>query len=93
LSPIFNGVVACIYPPASLSAQSDYRVPVTVTSENALEQTKRAQATGMLTVPMFLTIWAQKEDNVRYLSTLNFVGYSGGQLSQGVGDFLIRQGV
>ncbi|KAJ7049391.1 hypothetical protein C8F01DRAFT_1265463 [Mycena amicta] len=64
LSPIFNGVVACIYPPASLSAQSEHRVP-----------TKTAQATGMLTVPMFLTSWAPKEEDVRYLSSLNLVDY------------------
>ncbi|KAJ7052229.1 putative aminoadipate reductase [Mycena amicta] len=90
LSPVFNGVVACIYPPA---VEEEYRVPVAVTPDNALEQTKRAQATGILIVPIFLMQWAQKEEDVKYLSSLDFVSYSGGPLPQRVGDFLVSQGV
>ncbi|KAJ7052224.1 putative aminoadipate reductase [Mycena amicta] len=90
LSPVFNGVVACIYPPA---AEEEYRVPVAVTPDNALEQTKRTQATGILIVPIFLMRWAQKEEDVRYLSSLKFVSYSGGPLPQRIGDFLVSQGV
>ncbi|KAJ7052222.1 putative aminoadipate reductase [Mycena amicta] len=91
LGPIFAGVTACIYLPASLDGK--YRVPVTVTPENALESARRAGANGLVTVPAFLMEWARKEEDVQYLKSLNLVVFSGGPLATSVGDFLVGEGV
>ncbi|KAF7291295.1 Acetyl-CoA synthetase-like protein [Mycena indigotica] len=93
LTPVFNGVVACIYPPAGLASPEKYHAPVAVNPVNALEETKRAQSNGILIVPIFLMRWSQTPADVEYLKSLDFVSYSGGPLAQRVGDFLYKQGV
>ncbi|KAJ7055851.1 putative aminoadipate reductase [Mycena amicta] len=91
MSPIFVGMTACIYPP--VSTEEEYRVPGNATAESALENAKKARANGIMTVPAFLQEWAQKEDDVEYLKSLNLVAFGGGPLPTSVGDFLVGQGV
>ncbi|KAF7347151.1 Acetyl-CoA synthetase-like protein [Mycena venus] len=90
LAPILNGVTACIYPPASTA--TEYIVPVSTTPENAIENAKRAKATGIMAVPSFILEWQSPED-IAYLKTLNLLGYAGGPLASRVGNFLFNQGV
>ncbi|KAJ7193227.1 putative aminoadipate reductase [Mycena pura] len=88
--PIFNGGTACIYPP--VSTDTEYKIPISSTPENALENAQRARASGITAVPAFLMQW-QSTEHVEYLKTLNVVAYSGGPLATAVGDFLVSQGV
>ncbi|KAF7341009.1 Acetyl-CoA synthetase-like protein [Mycena sanguinolenta] len=90
LLPIFNGGTACLYPLSSTPTESI--TPVVSTAENALENARRTNATGILTVPAFILEW-QSPDDVAYLKTLNIVGFAGGPLASHVGDALFSQGV
>nr|GAT45909.1 acetyl-CoA synthetase-like protein [Mycena chlorophos] len=90
LAPVFCGITACLYPPLSLR---EYRVPVSATPQNALEQAKRARVDGVICVPAFLLEWAEREEDVQYLKGLKLVPFSGGPLATRVGDHLIEQGV
>ncbi|KAF7378108.1 Acetyl-CoA synthetase-like protein [Mycena sanguinolenta] len=90
LFPVLNGGTACLYPLASTPTGSI--TPVVSTAENALENAKRTNAMGILTVPAFILEW-QSPDDVAYLKTLVMVGYAGGPLASRVGDALFSQGV
>ncbi|KAJ7488848.1 putative aminoadipate reductase [Mycena latifolia] len=87
--PLLTGGTACIYPP---STTSEYIVPVVPTPENALENARKANATGVMAVPAMIMEWQSPED-VAYLKTLNLLSYSGGPLASRVGDALFSQGV
>ncbi|KAJ6558269.1 acetyl-CoA synthetase-like protein [Mycena capillaripes] len=90
LAPILCGGTACIYPLASTA--TEYVIPLSPTPENALENAKRANATGIIAVPALILEWQSPED-IAYLKTLKLVGYAGGPLATRVGDFLFSQGV
>ncbi|KAF7347157.1 Acetyl-CoA synthetase-like protein [Mycena venus] len=90
LAPILNGATACIYPPASTA--TEYIIPVSPTPENAIENAKRAKATGIMTVPSLILEW-QSPEHVGYLKTLKLLAYCGGPLPLRIGDFLSSQGV
>ncbi|KAJ7443002.1 putative aminoadipate reductase [Mycena latifolia] len=87
--PLLTGGTACIYPP---STASEYVVPVVPTPQNALENARKANATGVMAVPAMIMEWQSPED-VTYLKTLNLLSYSGGPLASRVGDALFSQGV
>lgn len=67
LDPLLKGTTACIYPPASTS--TEYRIPPSPTSENVIENAKRAKATAIFTVPSMILDW-QSPENIAYLRTL-----------------------
>ncbi|KAJ7236051.1 acetyl-CoA synthetase-like protein [Mycena haematopus] len=91
LFPILNcGGTACLYPLASTA--TEYNPPVVPTAENVIENSKRTNATGIITVPAFILEW-QSPDDVAYLKTLNVVAYAGGPLASRVGNSLFSQGV
>ncbi|KAF8215632.1 putative nonribosomal peptide synthetase [Mycena galopus ATCC 62051] len=90
LFPILIGGTSCLYPLAA--TPTEYVTPVVLTAENALENAKRANATGIVSVPGLILEWQSPED-VAYLKTLNLVAYAGGPLASRVGDFLFNQGV
>ncbi|KAJ6545507.1 hypothetical protein B0H19DRAFT_1266933 [Mycena capillaripes] len=90
LVPILCGGTACMYPLTSIA--TEYVIPLSPTSENALENAKRANATGILTVPAFI-LECQSPADIAYLKTLKLVAYGGGPLATRVGDFLFSQGV
>ncbi|KAJ7056386.1 putative aminoadipate reductase [Mycena amicta] len=91
MCPIFLGLTACLYPPASTI--DEHRVPGNATSENSLENAKKVGASGLVAVPSFLLDWAQREEDVEYLKSLNIVPFAGGSLATHVGDFLVGKGV
>ncbi|KAF8215557.1 male sterility protein-domain-containing protein, partial [Mycena galopus ATCC 62051] len=82
LDPLLKGTTACIYPPASTS--TEYRIPLSSTSENVIENAKRAKATAIFTVPSMILDW-QSPENIAYLRTLEVLGYGGGPLPSRVG--------
>ncbi|KAJ6457244.1 putative aminoadipate reductase [Mycena sanguinolenta] len=90
LFPILNGGTACLYPLASTPTEPI--TPAVSTADNALENARRTNATGILTVPAFILEW-QSPDDVAYLKTMNIVAYAGGPLASRVGDTLFSQGV
>ncbi|KAJ7236073.1 acetyl-CoA synthetase-like protein [Mycena haematopus] len=90
LFPISSGGTACLYPLAPTTTECV--TPVVATAENAIENAKRTNATGIITVPAFILDWQSPED-VAYLKTLNVVAYAGGPLASRVGDSLFGQGV
>ncbi|KAJ7625813.1 putative nonribosomal peptide synthetase [Roridomyces roridus] len=91
--PLLAGGTACIYPPTSLSTPMEYRIPIVPTAENAIENAQRAKANGIVAVPAMILEWAAEEKHVQYLKTLNLLTYSGGPLSERVGDRLMKEGV
>ncbi|KAJ7683142.1 putative aminoadipate reductase [Mycena rosella] len=88
--PLLGGGTACIYAPVSTA--TEYVVPIVPTPENALENARKTNATGILAVPSMILQW-QNPDSVAYLKTLNIIIYSGGPLASRVGDSLFSQGV
>ncbi|KAJ7360820.1 putative aminoadipate reductase [Mycena albidolilacea] len=90
LIPILNGGTACIYPLTSTATQ--YGIPISPTAENVIENAKRTNATGIMTVPAFILEWQSPED-IAYLKTLNLLMYAGGPLAPRVGDSLFSQGI
>ncbi|KAK7007684.1 acetyl-CoA synthetase-like protein [Favolaschia claudopus] len=90
LHPLLNGATSCLYPLAS--TETEYRIPVGVTSENALLNAQRAKVNGIMTVPSLILEW-QSAEAVAYLKTLNLLTYAGGPLATRVGTFLFDQGV
>ncbi|KAJ7916044.1 putative aminoadipate reductase [Mycena leptocephala] len=90
MGPLLNSGTACIYPPASTANQ--YIIPINPTPENAIEHAKRANATGISTVPALILEW-QSPEHIAYLKTLKLVIYSGGPLPSRVGDHLFSHGV
>ncbi|KAF8215603.1 hypothetical protein K438DRAFT_1748528 [Mycena galopus ATCC 62051] len=92
LTPILIGRTVCIYPPASTATK--YIIPPIPTSQNGLKNAKRANVTGIMTVPSMILDWQSPED-IAYLKTLDVVAsaYAGGALASGVRDSLFNQGV
>ncbi|KAJ7360799.1 putative aminoadipate reductase [Mycena albidolilacea] len=88
--PILIGGTACIYPLTSTATQ--HGIPISPTAENAIENAKRTNATGIMTVPAFILEWQSPED-IAYLKTLNLLIYAGGPLAPRVGDSLFSQGI
>ncbi|KAF8215591.1 hypothetical protein K438DRAFT_1954309 [Mycena galopus ATCC 62051] len=79
-------------PPAhGFATATEYIIPPSPTAENAMENAKRANATGIMTVPSMILDWQSPED-IAYLKTLN-IAYGGGPLASRVGDSLFNQGV
>jgi aromatic ring hydroxylase len=70
LIPLLIGGTACIYPLASTATQ--YGIPVSPSAQNAIENAKRTNATGIMTVPAFILEWQSPED-IAYLKTLNLL--------------------
>lgn len=69
--PLFNGATACIYAPAS--TETEYRVPVVPTPENAIDNARKTGATGIMTVPAFILEWYRSPEHVAYLKTLKLL--------------------
>ncbi|KAJ6472842.1 putative aminoadipate reductase [Mycena vitilis] len=90
LMTLVNGGTACLYAPVSTA--TEYRIPLTPTSQNALEACKRANATGITASPAFVLEW-QSPEHLAYLKTLKAVGFAGGPLPTAVGNSLFKQGI
>ncbi|EKM52305.1 uncharacterized protein PHACADRAFT_260612 [Phanerochaete carnosa HHB-10118-sp] len=67
--------------------------PVAPSPLNIIEACKGANVTGVAIVPALIEAWAQSEDTIRYLATLDILAYAGGPLSKTSGNKLVAAGV
>ncbi|KAJ7626112.1 acetyl-CoA synthetase-like protein [Roridomyces roridus] len=88
---LMTGGTSCIYPPSS--TPTSYHPPPAPSAALAITHARNARANGIMAVPALILEWAADEQVVGYLSGLNLVAFSGGPLTQLVGDELVRQQV
>ncbi|EGN92299.1 hypothetical protein SERLA73DRAFT_17647, partial [Serpula lacrymans var. lacrymans S7.3] len=67
--------------------------PVIPTSENILDCLRKTGTEILLVVPSFIEQWASSPEAIETLKTLRCIAYSGGPLSQKLGDILVSAGV
>ncbi|GJE88919.1 acetyl-CoA synthetase-like protein [Phanerochaete sordida] len=67
--------------------------PVVPTPSNHLAACRATRTNSLAIVPAFIEAWAQDEESISYLKTLEILIYSGGPLSKAVGDKLVAAGV
>ncbi|KAF8215565.1 acetyl-CoA synthetase-like protein [Mycena galopus ATCC 62051] len=90
LFPILKGGTACLFPLTSKA--TEYITPVVPTAEKAIQNAKRTNASGIMTVPAFILEW-QSPETIAYLKTLKLLAYAGGPLPSRVGESMFSQGV
>ncbi|KAL0961454.1 hypothetical protein HGRIS_006399 [Hohenbuehelia grisea] len=88
LAPLFAGHPSAVFPPA-LNPSS----PITLTADNVMVYMRRNKLTSMIVFPAFLHKWAKDEAAVKYLCSLDNIGYAGGPLLPSIGQTLVEQGV
>ncbi|EGN94883.1 hypothetical protein SERLA73DRAFT_162904 [Serpula lacrymans var. lacrymans S7.3] len=100
LLPSFHtlGIVCSLYLPlitlrsVSVYAPTSYNdpkaIPVIPTSENIIEGVQRTNCNALIAVPAFIELWALSPSAIEILKSLRFLAYSGGPLSEKVGDAL-----
>lgn len=67
---LYGGMSIGLYPPTATSPSS---LPVMPTPDNVLEHMQRTKSNGLITIPALLEIWAQSDEAVDLLKTLEFV--------------------
>ncbi|KAF5393844.1 hypothetical protein D9757_000419 [Collybiopsis confluens] len=90
LSPLYGIITTAILPPTVTKPGA---IPVTVTPETVLDAAKVLKPTFMITVPTFLHTWAQSDNAVEFLRTLNLLMFGGGPIAPSVAESLISRGV
>lgn len=70
LDALYAVVSIGVFPPLVTSPEL---IPVTPTPENILEHTRRTKSNAMITIPTLLQSWAQSQDNIDLLKSLEFV--------------------
>ncbi|KZT23998.1 putative aminoadipate reductase [Neolentinus lepideus HHB14362 ss-1] len=86
-APLVTGDPSVVFPPKAPAP------PVMPNPQNTLEHCQRGGATAVVVVPTFLELWAQKEESVEYLKTMEIVAFAGGPLSAKAGDVYVSNGV
>ncbi|KAJ7165465.1 putative aminoadipate reductase [Mycena crocata] len=90
LQPIYGGVPVALYPPTALTPRD---LPFMPTPDSILEHARKTKSKAMFIFPTFLIVWSKSPEAIAYLSTLDFVGCSGGSVPPRVGDILANAGV
>ncbi|KAG6855913.1 hypothetical protein H0H87_009479 [Tephrocybe sp. NHM501043] len=90
LNPVYGIVSIALYPP---TATKPDLFPVVLSPQNILDHTKWTRSTALIVIPTFLQIWAQSPEATEFLTTLSYVGFSGGSLAPKLGNQLIEAGV
>ncbi|KAJ3555779.1 hypothetical protein NM688_g2383 [Phlebia brevispora] len=67
--------------------------PVVPSAQNVLQVSMLTGSTGIPAVPSMIETWAQSDEAIDYLATLQIVMYAGGPLSKKAGDLLVSRGV
>ncbi|KAG8877545.1 hypothetical protein FRB98_006665 [Tulasnella sp. 332] len=80
-----SGTVASVFDPTGS--------PTSPSPEAVLSALKATKVDWTLMVPSFLEAWSDDEEAIAYLSTLDYVMYSGGPLSKKTEEILISHGV
>ncbi|KAG6858113.1 hypothetical protein C0995_002487, partial [Termitomyces sp. Mi166 len=68
-------------------------MPMTPSPQNILEHLQLTKSNSMIIIPTLLQIWSNIPDAVKVLSSLVYIGYSGGSLAPKLGNHLIDTGV
>ncbi|KJA27590.1 hypothetical protein HYPSUDRAFT_130677 [Hypholoma sublateritium FD-334 SS-4] len=68
-------------------------LPVLPTPENVLYHSMRTGCNVMVTVPTFMSVWASEPTAVTALRNMELVIFSGGGLSEKLGDALVQSGI
>ncbi|KAF8547028.1 acetyl-CoA synthetase-like protein, partial [Imleria badia] len=89
--PVISLVAAVVYAPRAVT--DPHAAPVIPTSGNMLDYAQRTGCKALMTVPTFLEQWAVSQENVEELKKFEAVAYSGGPLSETIGDNLCASGV
>ncbi|KAL6302718.1 hypothetical protein BKA93DRAFT_736353 [Sparassis latifolia] len=87
LCPLASGEPTCIFAPR---APAPAVVP---TPENTIEAARQTQATAIVSVPTFVEVWSQHDEDVKFLASLRAVMSAGGPISMANGRKLIAAGV
>ncbi|KAJ3997443.1 hypothetical protein F5050DRAFT_1419742 [Lentinula boryana] len=87
---LYGQITICVFPPVVTKPEA---LPVMMSAEVILENARLTQASALLTIPTFLTIWSHSEEAVRQLAEYILVFYGGGPLPPKTGDYLVSRGV
>ncbi|TFY68509.1 hypothetical protein EVJ58_g989 [Rhodofomes roseus] len=87
--PLVSGYPTITFPPNGLQGAP----PVVPTPQNTLETARKVGCNIMLCVPAFLEAWANSDDDIEYLKTMQTIIVAGGPLSKVNGDKLVARGV
>ena len=68
--PLFSLVPVGLFPP---TATAPHLLPVIPTPHNVLDHMVRSRCNGLMTIPSFLQTWAQDQNTVTALASLEFV--------------------
>ncbi|KAG5652629.1 putative NRPS-like protein biosynthetic cluster [Sphagnurus paluster] len=90
LVPLYGIISVTVYPPTAMSSSL---LPVTPSPENVIEHGRLAHVTVLIAIPSFLLVWATSPEAIAFLKTLKFIMFSGGSLTQTIGDRLVEAGV
>ncbi|KZT70000.1 acetyl-CoA synthetase-like protein [Daedalea quercina L-15889] len=85
LAPLVSGCPTSLFPPRA--------PPVLPTPESTIENARRTRCNAVMSVPAFLEAWANNDEDVEYLRSLEFLMFAGGPLSKVNGDKLVAHGV
>ncbi|KAH9946609.1 hypothetical protein B0H21DRAFT_693457 [Amylocystis lapponica] len=86
-APLVSGRATALFAPCAPAP------PIVPTAENTLAAARATQVNALLNVPTFVEEWAQHEDDVRFLATLQAMAFAGGPLSKASGAKLAAAGV
>ncbi|KAJ3877582.1 putative aminoadipate reductase [Lentinula edodes] len=87
---LYAQITVCLLPPVVTKPDA---LPVMMSADNILENARLTQASAILTIPTFLTIWSHSEEAVQQLTQYTLVFYGGGPLPPSTGDYLVSRGV
>ncbi|KAF7794887.1 hypothetical protein EIP86_006030 [Pleurotus ostreatoroseus] len=85
--PLVSGYAVAVYTPQGAAS------PIMPNPKNVLEVARLTGCTALPSVPAFLEAWAQSEEDIDFLASMEMVAFSGGPLSDKNGDKLVAAGV
>ncbi|KAF7360648.1 General substrate transporter [Mycena venus] len=90
LHALYGRIPVALYPPTATSPDA---LPIFPSPENVLEHSQRTGCRVIVILPALIIAWAQFPESVKYLATLDLVGFSGGSLPERLGKSLVEAGV
>ncbi|KAJ7035832.1 acetyl-CoA synthetase-like protein [Mycena alexandri] len=90
LTPLVALCVINVAPPICPPKTS---LPFVASPANALDHARATGCNSIVIIPAILEMWSSNPDSVAFLRTFHVVWFSGGTLSEVVGDALARSGV
>ncbi|KIK64285.1 hypothetical protein GYMLUDRAFT_94733 [Collybiopsis luxurians FD-317 M1] len=88
--PLYGLVTVSMFTPTVTRADA---LPMALSPQNVLENSRLTKANALMTVPAFLHLWSHSEEAVNQLAEKIVVIYGGGPLPKTTGDHLVSRGV